>query len=36
MAEYRFQANPYIDITTAMQMGKGIGADKNGSWKILR
>ena len=27
MAEYRFQANPYIDITTAKQMGKGIGAD---------
>ena len=36
MAEYRFQANPYIDITTAKQMGNGIGADKNGSWKILR
>lgn len=27
MAEYSFQANPYIDITTAKQMGKGIGAD---------
>ena len=27
MAEYSFQANPYIDIMTAKQMGKGIGAD---------
>lgn len=27
MAEYAFQANPYIDITTAKKMGKGIGAD---------
>ena len=27
MAEYAFQANPYVDITSAKKLGKGAGAD---------
>ena len=27
MAEYAFQANPYVDIASAKKLGKGVGAD---------